>query len=345
MKVFDLNAPFAGKSADFLMAGSVTRTCEIEGITQAGIPGMIHLTPTLDAEFISSGAVFSLGEIAETPKGVPTPGLITRAAQMLAPFSQLKILDIGMAVKPQSCDLKDFAISVSERIDEGAGIDAKLLFEKGRAYGKSYRPKGEVVILGESTPSGTTTAYAAVKALGYDVDGAFSSSFKSAPTDLKKTVVDRAVALTEIYKTPFEKVGSAGDSMLIFTAGFALEASRRFPLVLAGGTQMAAALLVMDRLAEADGLGVDASQLYLCTTQWVAKDSNSDIEKLLSMLSFPIEAFYSDFTFELSSHPALRLYDEGEAKEGVGAGAALAYMMGHGISKEAITKQVEAFLG
>ncbi len=46
--------------ADFLLGASVTRTCEIEGITQAGIPGKIPLTPTLDAEFITNEQVFSM---------------------------------------------------------------------------------------------------------------------------------------------------------------------------------------------------------------------------------------------------------------------------------------------
>ena len=45
--------------ADFLLAASVTKTCEIPGITQAGIPGKIPLTPTLDAEFIVPQKLFT----------------------------------------------------------------------------------------------------------------------------------------------------------------------------------------------------------------------------------------------------------------------------------------------
>jgi len=63
------------------------------------------------------------------------------------------------------------------------------------------------------------------------------------------------------------------------------------------------------------------------------------------MLNFPVNAYYSDFDFSLSNHPALKLYDEGEAKEGVGAGAALMYGVLNGLSKEEITRQVEGFLG
>jgi NaMN:DMB phosphoribosyltransferase len=63
------------------------------------------------------------------------------------------------------------------------------------------------------------------------------------------------------------------------------------------------------------------------------------------MPNFSIHACYTDFDFSLAHHPALKLYDEGEAKEGVGAGGALMYGMLNGVSKEEIKRQVEGFLG
>jgi len=52
------------------------------------------------------GKVFSLGDIAEIPKGVPSPTLITRAVQELSAFATLKIhnilpLSFMMKVKPK----------------------------------------------------------------------------------------------------------------------------------------------------------------------------------------------------------------------------------------------------
>jgi len=38
-----------GKKATFMLALSNTNTSKIDGITQAGIPDMIYLTPTLDS--------------------------------------------------------------------------------------------------------------------------------------------------------------------------------------------------------------------------------------------------------------------------------------------------------
>jgi NaMN:DMB phosphoribosyltransferase len=88
---------------------------------------------------------------------------------------------------------------------------------------------------------------------------------------------------------------------------------------------------------------METSNLALCTTKWVAEDEYSDIAALLKMLSFPINAYYANFDFSLSEHPALKLYDEGEAKEGVGAGGALVYGFLNGVSKESITRQIEEF--
>ncbi len=65
----------------------------------------------------------------------------------------------------------------------------------------------------------------------------------------------------------------------------------------------------------------------------------------LQQLDFPINAYASDFDFSLSNQVALKLYDEGEANEGVGCGGALCYASINGISKEILTKKIESFLG
>jgi NaMN:DMB phosphoribosyltransferase len=62
------------------------------------------------------------------------------------------------------------------------------------------------------------------------------------------------------------------------------------------------------------------------------------------MMDFELHTYYSDFDFSNSQHPALKLYDSGEAKEGVGAGGALMYGFLNGLNKKQITSQVEEFL-
>jgi len=330
-----------------MLAMSNTATAHIAGITQAGIPGMIHLTPVLDAEFLATGEVRSLPNVAETPKGVPTPALITRGVHLLSPYSHIELLDLGLEVQPKGDDLSihHFDIQASGNITEGADIDAKALFDKGVAFGKTYECKDDYLILGESVPSGTTTATATALALGYDAKALFSSSFKDVPNNIREETIAKALAHVEGKTDLFDILGSVADNMLIFNAGFILGVNARFPIVLAGGTQMACVLLVANSISHYMGAEVDSSQLALCTTKWVAQDGNSDIKALLEMLDFPINAYYADFDFSLSEHPALKLYDEGEAKEGVGAGGALMYTYLNGLSKESITRQVEGFLG
>jgi len=346
MQKIDLTySPFKNQQADFLLAACVTLTCEIPLLTQAGIPGKIPLTPTLDAEFISTGQVFSLGEIAETPKGVPTPALITRAVHELIPFSSMQILDLGLVQKPQQCNLIDLNIAPSPSITEDKTFDAKVIFEKGFEFGKKYQLHGNYLIIGESTPSGTTTAQAAISALGYESKGLFASSFKETPSSIKEKTIATALAKLGNNMSLFEKLGHTADNMLLFTAGFILSASRRFNLVLAGGTQMAAVLLIANKIANRQGIHHDHRHIHLCTTKWIAEDEHSNIQALLDQLDFRVKAYYADFSFQESIHPALKLYDEGEAKEGVGAGACIAYAYAHGISQKELTEKIQSYLG
>ena len=219
------------------------------------------------------------------------------------------------------------------------------IFQKGVAFGQSYEPKSDYVILGESVPSGTTTALATAMALGYDAGDKFSSSFALNPTDIKKEVVAKALKHISSNDGIFDRLGKVADNMLLFNTGYILGAQNKgYKIVLAGGTQMACVLLILNSiLREMQGV-IDSSTIGLVTTKWVYDDKNSDIEALLKMVDFHIDSYYCDFDFSLSDHPALKLYDQGEAKEGVGAGGALMYGLLNGLSKEEITKKIEEFL-
>jgi len=336
-----------GKKATFMLALSNTKTANIDGITQAGLPGKMHLTPTLDSEFLTTGEVRSLDNVAVTPKGVPTPALITRAVHLLNPFSDIELLNLGLEQKPRINYFKihDFDIKPSESIQKGANIDAQTLFQKGIEFGQGYECKNDYIILGESVPSGTTTAKATALALGYECKNSFSSSFKNVPNDIREKTIEEALKNIDKNDDIFKILGSVSDNMIIFNAGFILGLNNKIPLILAGGTQMACVLLVVNKILEVMQGKIETSNLALATTSWVVNDKNSDIEALIHMCDFKINSYYSDFDFSLSSHPALKLYDEGEAKEGVGAGGALVYGMINALTKEDITKKVEEFLG
>ena len=117
----DFSEFLRGKGATFMLSLSNTDTANIEGITQAGIPGKIYLTPALDSEFLCTAEARSLENIAETPKGVPTPALITRAVHQLSPFKNIELLNLGLHQRPQLqyFILHNFDISPSKSIAEG----------------------------------------------------------------------------------------------------------------------------------------------------------------------------------------------------------------------------------
>ncbi|MEA2049433.1 MAG: TIGR00303 family protein, partial [Campylobacterota bacterium] len=335
------------KKATFMFALSNTKTANIDGITQAGIPGMIHLTPTLDSEFVCTGEVRSLEDIAKTPKGVPTPALITRGIHLLSPYSDIELLNLGLEVKPkiEYFTTHNFDITPSGAIDEKASINALEIFQKGLEFGQNYKCKNDYIILGESVPSGTSTATATALSLGYDAKDKFSSSFKNVPNSIRDTTIQKALNNITSEDDIFAKLSKVSDNMLIFNAGFILGLNNSTPIVLAGGTQMVCVLLIVNKILQEMNGQLNTSNLSLCTTKWVYEDENSDIKGLIELLDFPLNTYYSDFDFSLSNHPALKLYDEGEAKEGVGAGGALMYGFLNGVSKEQITSQVEKFLG
>jgi len=335
-----------GKKATFMLALSNTKTADIDGITQAGIPGQIYLTPTLDSEFLTTGEVRSLENIAETPKGVPTPALITRAVHLLNPFSGIELLNLGLKQRPRVNYFKihEFDIKQSHSIKSGANIDAQELFQKGIEFGQNYECENDYIILGESVPSGTTTAKATALALGYKCENFFSSSFKNVPNEIREKTIEDALNNISVNDDIFTILGNVSDNMIIFNAGFILGLNNKIPLILAGGTQMACVLLVVNKILEVMQGEIETSNLALATTSWIANDKNSNIKALIEMCNFKINSYYADFDFSLSSHPALKLYDEGDAKEGVGAGGALVYGMINALKKDQITKKVEEFL-
>lgn len=302
--------------ADFLLAASLSNRCEIETIA-----------PCIDAELISDEKVHSVTELSDI-LNEHIPALITRAVHNLNAFSSIEILNLGLESSPQNSTLHNFDIMASGSISDGVNIDAKEVFLKGMDFGKSYELKGSYLILGESIPCGTTTAYASALALGYDLKDDFSSSFLELPNNLKEM-------------SNFEKLSLVSDNMLLFCAGFILEASRRFHVVLAGGTQMAACLLIADAIREDLLMRVKSDNISFATTSWLVNDKNSNISNILSKLSYKPHAMYTTFSFENAEIPVLKKYNGGEVKDGVGAGATLAYATQNNIENDEILQNIE----
>ncbi|MEB3290930.1 MAG: TIGR00303 family protein, partial [Leptolyngbya sp.] len=110
-----------------------------------------------------------------------------------------------------------------------------------------------------------------------------------------------------------------GDPMQPVVAGMALAASRTQPVLLAGGTQMLAVYAFMATLAQVDALAWKPENIVVGTTRWVAADPTGDTVGLAQSIQACLLA--TDLSFAEARFAALRAYEEGFVKEGVGAGA------------------------
>lgn len=227
--------------------------------------------------------------LAAAGTDTPAPGPLTLSVEALTSFAALKILDLGLASAPETYETVTFGIA-----PEGT-FDAKTVFEKGREFGRYYKPAGDYVILGET--------------------------------------VSPAMADTAAFLKPlpgmglFEQLGRTADIFLMFTAGFMLEACRRFPVVLGGGSRMAAALLIANWVVRRDGLPMDPRKLTLCTADGIAETERAATLSLLGQLDFRPRALYAD----------LPSGDEGESY----AGASVAYGIMQGLTVAQITARAE----
>ncbi len=304
----------------FMVVGGVTETSTIPGISIAGpSPEATVWTPTLDLEYLAAGRPLSLDIVPVSPEGLPTPAVITRGllpllgTPVLAAASGLKHpLRVPHVTVPSS--------RPGSRIDEGPALPrgtAEAVFREARILGESLATAGlEAAMIGETIPAGTTTAGAIMEALGGPGVEAVSSSSASNPKELKRRVVEKAVARAAGCRGDvFCVVDEVGDPVHVAIAGIAaglLDAGAQ--AVLAGGTQMGAVLAVLR------GLGY-TGPVMIATTGWIHDDPSSSITGIAEHYNAGLAV--SRISFHDAPWRGLRMYDEGYVKEGVGAGGAL----------------------
>jgi NaMN:DMB phosphoribosyltransferase len=120
-------------------------------------------------------------------------------------------------------------------------------------------------------------------------------------------------------------LAAVGDPMQVLAAALALEAGRRgVPVLLAGGSQMAAVLALALALAAPEQRPRLAASVAIGTTAWVAGEAGSDLVALLERIGarWSVEplAFAAGLRFGGCARAELRDYERGYVKEGVGAG-------------------------
>ncbi len=291
----------------------------VPGISGAGpSPEKTLLTPNLDAELVTYGAITSQPARPDTPTGCPTPASITRAATDLAGLVPL-LINAGLA-EPPAVPCIDLRAPPGADPRNGPAVpEAERLVEGGRTIGRLLSSLSDLLVLGESVPGGTTTALCVLRAFGYPAR--VSSSFVVNPADQKERVVqavlDRLRPLGPLG--PVDILREVGDPMMPVAVGIAQ--TYRGTLMLAGGTQYLAVAAALR------ALGYEPPSLV--TTTYVRDDRSANFAEIAARIG--VQPLYVDPGFGELGHAGLARYCIGEVKEGMGAGGALALatLLGH----------------
>lgn len=325
----------------FLVTIGTTETSKIPGLSGAGAtPELTEYTPAADAEFMVLGQVRCTDAAAETVvdgAAAPTPARLTKASLQLAniPFV---IIDAGSKIKPD-VEYVSFGKEYGRDIRTGKGILNPLeIFENGKELGAELSARHEMLIIGESIPAGTTTALGVLKALGYEANEKVSGSMPHNPHDLKSKVVDEGLENAGIVPgeaDAIQAIAAVGDPTLPAIAGLVLGSD--IPIILAGGTQMAAVCAILKSVQP----NFDFSRINLATTVFVAADETADLFGILDQIDDNITVNVVDPRFEESEHEGLKNYLTGFVKEGAGAGGAMFTALVLGSSVEKLRKKIE----
>ena len=329
-----------------------TETALIPGVSAAGAsPELIPYTAAADVEALIYGQALCLEKIPENPVGPPSPVIITMAAlrELDAPFFTV---DAGNAITPKvpmftAGRQPGRAITAPEAV-----ADVEELFIQGVIIGQQLAANQRTLILGESVPGGTTTAMAVMEALGIAALGKISGSMPGNNQNLKQELVCRAMREKgwqrgSALNDPLAAVRLLGDPMQAVQAGIAMSASRKIPVLLAGGTQMIAVAALIGALLNQPAaltaitlrgskelietaLEAQLKNIAIATTAWVSEDDSADLRALMQQLPKDMPLYAAGLDFSESRYKNLQLYEEGYVKEGVGAGAmALSAMLYH----------------
>jgi uncharacterized protein (TIGR00303 family) len=319
----------------FVLVAGGTATARIDGISAAGADSalMAH-TPSADAEILVHGEPTGAPVVPVSPSGCPTPAVVTRAARELVGFDAA-VVDAGLAA-PTDAGTTTVADGPGADIREPEAVpDATGIAGRAREHGRGLAVETDELWLAETVPGGTTTAFGTLAALGEAAP--VSSSLPSNPLQLKRRVVEAGLDASGIERgdhadDPVAAVRAMGDPTLAATLGLVQGATEAgADVTLAGGTQQATAALLARRA------GVDAD-LTVATTAFVARDASADLRGLAAAAETDVRV--TDPAFDGREHPAMRAYADGEAKEGVGMGGALALADDHDAGMAAVRDQV-----
>ncbi len=345
------------QAPNLLLILSSTLTAEVNGISAAGANAFSRrYTAIADAELLLYGPSHQpLWPLPPLPAGV-SPALISWVAAeaikirpwvgslgltKMPPFPHLRFEDPQLG--PAAC------LSTGQAM---TSVRVQQLFKKGKRVGERLH---HPLVLAECVPGGTTTALAILRGLGLAANHLISGSAINPPMALKRELVSKGLQSAELRANPSaqELLAAVGDPFQAFATGLLIGSlASGQPLLLAGGSQMAAVLalsLTMVSKRERQSL---SNQVLIGTTSWLAGEvlmpngmrqsqqssKQSSLAELLSLLEnhfdVAISALATGLEFRHSRHLSLRDYELGHVKEGVGAGGLALLAQLHGVSLE-----------
>jgi uncharacterized protein (TIGR00303 family) len=311
----------AGKKPLFTCVIGVTETAKIQGISAAGKnPKITDYTPPADVELLQLGKCKCIPGVPVTPDGIPTPAFITMSALKLANIPTL-VINAGLKVKPY-VPFVELSGNPGRDIRTGKALDnAEEVMDRAKILGENLSKTAEYLIVSESIPGGTTTALSVLLAMGVDAKGKVSSSMPLNPHELKIKTTEKAlkaagVKFGDFANNPKKAISAVGDPIQPAAAGLIIGAAENVPVIMAGGTQMAAVLAIVNALSP-DVL----DNVAIGTTRWIVDDKSSDMKGLVSKIA-DVPVLAADLDFGVSRFDGLQAYERGVVKEGVGCGGA-----------------------
>ena len=328
-----------------LLLLAATDTAAVPGISAAGASPQARLgTAAADAELLLLGpGGRRCHALPPLPAGV-SPALISHVVlSQLGLLERTQVLDLGCAIAAAVPHLRlpglesagpARCLSTGQAL---ASARVAALVQRGSAWGRRWDP-AEPLLLAECVPGGTTTALAVLEGLGVAASGLVSGSLHQPAHGLKSALVTQglaaagfeaaelaAVADPLTFAEPLNVLAALGDPMQAFAAGLVGEAAvRGVPVLLAGGSQMAAVLALALAVAEPGQRPALAERLVVATTAWVAEEAGSNLALLLERIGARWQVRprleVAALRFHGCSSAALRDYERGYVKEGVGAG-------------------------
>ena len=324
---------------------AATDTAAVPGISAAGATPEARLgTAAADAELLLQGPGSGRSHaLPQLPAGV-SPALISHVVLLeLGLLERTRVVDLGCPIAAAVPHLRLPGLESAgpaRCLSSGQALDPNrvaALLQRGRDWGRGWNP-AEPLLLAECVPGGTSTALAVLEGLGVGAGGLVSGSLRQPAHGLKAALVRRGLAAAGLAgpgagagagagtgADPLAVLAAVGDPMQALAAGLVgAAAASGAPVLLAGGSQMAAVLALALALAPAAVRPALAQRLVVATTAWVAEESGSDLALLLERIGALWQVrprlAVAALRFHGCTSPALRDYERGYVKEGVGAG-------------------------